>query len=108
MALAALLNYKTDHSFFYDAIEHYLEQCRDVNLLINAKKTREMVLSFSRTYAVYDYLFINNSPIEHAGNFEYLGMVFSNDLKWYANTEILYSKSRFYAFSKFKDFKPTS
>ena len=41
MALVALLNYKTDHSFFYDAIKHYLEQCRDVNLLINAKKTRD-------------------------------------------------------------------
>ena len=110
MALVGLLNYKTDHSFYYDAIEHYLEQCRDVNLLINAKKTQEMVLSFSRTYAVYDYLFINNSPIEHVANFKYLGTVFSNDLKWHANTEVLYNKikSRFYAFSKFKDFKPTS
>ena len=110
MALVGLLNNKTDHYFYYDAIEHYLEQCRDVNLLINAKKTQEMVLSFSRTYAVYDYLFINNSPIEHVANFKYLGTVFSNDLKWHANTEVLYSKikSRFYAFSKFKDFKPTS
>ena len=47
MALVRLLNYKTDHSFYYDAIEHYIEQCRDVNLLIDAKKTQEMVLSFS-------------------------------------------------------------
>ena len=77
-------------------------------IYLSMLRKHKMVLSFSRTYAVYDYLFINNSPIEHAGNFEYLGMVFSNDLKWYANTEILYSKSRFYAFSKFKDFKPTS
>ena len=29
MALVGLLNYKTDHSFYYDAIEHYIEQCRD-------------------------------------------------------------------------------
>ena len=69
MALVGLLNYKTDHSFYYDAIEHYIEHCPDVRLLINAKKTQKMVLSFSRTYAVYDYIFINNSPIEHVANF---------------------------------------
>ena len=53
MALVRLLNYKTDHSFYYDAIEHYIEQCRDVNLLINAKKTQEMVLSFSSPFYVF-------------------------------------------------------
>ena len=59
-----------------------------------------MVLSFSKTYDVYDYLFINNRPIEHVANFKYIGTVFSNDLKWHANTEVLYSmiKSRFYVF----------
>ena len=49
MALVGLLNYKTDHSFYYDAIEHYIEQCRDVNLLINAKKTQEIKVTFSNT-----------------------------------------------------------
>ena len=60
--LVGLLNYKTDHSFYYDAIEHYLDQCPDVHLLINTKKTQEMVLSFRRTIAVCDYLLIF-SPI---------------------------------------------
>ena len=64
MAIVGLLNFKADNEFYFDAVEQFSEQCRSVNLLINAKKTKEMVLSFSRTYAIYDYLFINSQPIE--------------------------------------------
>ena len=45
VALVGLSNYNTDH--YYDAMEHHLEQRRYVNLLINAQKTQEIVLSFN-------------------------------------------------------------
>ena len=59
---------------------------------------------------MYDYLFINGNIIDRVDHFKYLGTVFSHDLKWHANSEVLYNKirMRFYAFSKFKDFRPTS
>jgi hypothetical protein len=107
MAIIGLLDFKTDASFYCDAIEEVLERCKSVNLLINAKKTKEMVLSFSRTHAIYDYLFINGSPIEKVEHFKYLGVIFSNSLKWHEHCTYINSKlrSRFYAFSKFKHFK---
>ena len=109
MAIVGLLNFKADNEFYFDAVEQFSEQCRSVNLLINAKKTKEMVLSFSRTYAIYDYLFINSQPIEKAEHFKYLGTYFSHDLKWHENTCYTYKKlrARFYCFSKFKQFDPS-
>ena len=110
MAIVGLLDFKTDASFYFDTVDNFLEKCRSVNLLINAKKTKEMVLSFSRTFAIYDYLFINGSVIDKVEHFKYLGTTFSNSLKWCENSNCLNSKirSRFYAFSKFKHFKPNA
>lgn len=45
------------------AIEHFVNQCHTVNLSINADKTKEAVLSFSRTCGVYDYLFISDTQL---------------------------------------------
>ena len=53
MAIVGLLNFKTDLSIYFDVVDNFLEQCRSVNLLINAQKTKEMALSFSRSYAIY-------------------------------------------------------
>ena len=91
MALVGLLNYKTDHSFYYDTIELYIDQCRDeMSVYLSMLWNTSDVVSFSRKDAVYDYLFINNSPIEHVANFKNLGTILSNGLKWHANTEVLF------------------
>ena len=55
--------------------------------MINAKKTKEMALSFSRTFTVCDILYINGSVIEEVNHFKYLGTTFIDSLKWH---EILY------------------
>ena len=70
-------------------------------------QVRPMV-SLSRTYGVYDHLFIFNSPIENVDGVKYIGAFFSNNLKWHANSDYVYCKlkQRFFAFSKFKLFHP--
>ena len=69
-----------------------------------------MVLSFSRSYFPCDYVFIDGNLIERVDNFKYLGTFFNDNLKWSSNTDNVYSKlrQRFFAFSKFKHFKPNS
>ena len=52
MAIVGLLDFKTDASFSFDTVDNFLEKCRSINLLINAKKTKEMILSFSRPFAI--------------------------------------------------------
>ena len=64
MALIVLLNFqKEDSSFYFNAVNFFVNQCKSVNLLINASKTKEMVVSFSRLYGIYDHLFIDNNVI---------------------------------------------
>ena len=59
MAIVGLLDFKTDaSSFYFDTVDNFWENGRSVNLLINAKKTKEMVLSFSRTFATLDTLIL--------------------------------------------------
>ena len=112
MALVGLLNYgnQDDPSEYFNHIQTFVEQCKSNNLVINPSKTKEMVLSFSRSYFPCDYVFINGNLIERVDNFKYLGTFFNDNLKWSSNTDNVYSKlrQRFFAFSKFKHFKPNS
>ena len=64
-----------------------------------------MVMHFSKSCAIYDYIFVNGQssvfPLKH------LGIYFDNDLKWQSNSDYVYGKlkQRFYAFSQFCHFK---
>ena len=80
MAIVGLLDFKTDASFYFDTVDNFLEKGHSVNLLINAKKTKEMILSFSRTFAIDNYLFINDSVIDKVEHFKYFGTTFSNSV----------------------------
>ena len=110
MAIVGLLNFKdSDTSYpFFDAIQTFVDQCASVNLLINASKTKEMVVNFSKSCAIYDYSFINGRS--SVSSFKYLGIYFDNDLKWQSNSDYVYGKlkQRFYAFSQFFHFKPST
>ena len=67
-----------------------------------------MVVSFSRTHFVQDYIFIDGRLIEKVNDFKYLGTFFNVNLKWSRNTDHIFKKlkQRFFAFSKFKHFNP--
>lgn len=60
-------------------IEHLIDQCNSVNLGVNSKNTKERVLSFSKTYAVCDHIFIAGTLIDEVEK----SNIFSDDLKWH-------------------------
>ena len=93
----------------FDSVQLLTEQCASLSLILNTVKTKEMVVNFSKSCAIYDYVFINGNPIEKVESFKYLGTIFDNDLKWSSNTDYIYGKvkKRFYAFSRFKHFRPS-
>ena len=85
-----------------------VSKCKAANWIINADKTRKMFVSFSRTHSVCDYVFVDGKLIDKVDDFKYLGTFFGANLKWSSNTDHIYKKlkQRFFAFSKFKHFKP--
>ena len=110
MALIGLLDFKSknDPNDYFDAVDSFVSKCKAANLIINADKTKEMIVSFSRTHSVCDYVFIDGKLIDKVDDFKYLGTFFGANLKWSSNTDHIYKKlkQRFFAFSKFKHFKP--
>ena len=63
--IVGFLNFKAPSTSYpyFKSIQNFVEQCASVNLFINSTKNMEMVVSFGRTYGIYDYLFINGSRI---------------------------------------------
>ena len=76
--------------------------------LIHANKTKEMDVNFSRTYAIFGYIFISGNPNEHVASFKCLGIFLDDKLEWHSVTDDICGKLRkcFYAFSCFKHFRP--
>mgnify|MGYP001804222473 CR=1 FL=1 len=80
-----------------------------MNLILNTVQTKEIVVNFSKSCVIYDYVFIYGNPIEKVESLKYLGTIIDNDLKWSSNTEYVYGKvkKRFYALYRCKHFRPS-
>jgi len=94
--LGLLKHNDPDHSYF-NTITRFTTWCQASNLMLSTDKTKEMVFDFCRTYDITSNVFIDNKPIAKVLEFKYLGISFSHDLKWQANSDSLYKKlkSRF-------------
>ena len=56
------------------------------NLILNATKTKEMILDFRRHRSDLLPLYINGDCVERVHSFTLLGTTISADLSWTANT----------------------
>lgn len=108
-AIAALLKHNMDDSSYFDTIDFLVDWCADHNLLLNASKTKEMVINFSKTTSVNSPVLVKNSIIERVSSFKYLGVNFNNKLTWDTHFNTLKSKlkQRFYSFYHFCSFNPS-
>ena len=78
--------------------------CKLHNLLLNVKKTKEMVFDFKKRPNVINRICIDN---ESVGKYKYLGTVISSDLKWSNNINEQFkkaSKRRLYFLRKLREF----
>ena len=77
------------------------EWCRKHNLLLNVKKTKEIVFDFRKRQNVIDQIYIGNDGVE-----KYLGNVICGDLKWTDNIkeQVKKSNKRLYFLRKLKEF----
>ena len=74
---------------------HHLEQwCADNDLLLNAKKTKELVFSNAKDSPTTSPLVINNSDIEIVESFTYLGTVLTSKMDFTLNTDKTIKKAR--------------
>ncbi|KAI3352120.1 hypothetical protein L3Q82_020931, partial [Scortum barcoo] len=67
--------------------------CRQNNLCINVKKTKEMIVDFRRGRLLLPSLYIDWAVVEVVSSFRYLGVHISDDLTWSNNNSCLIRKA---------------
>ncbi|KAI3375174.1 hypothetical protein L3Q82_021084, partial [Scortum barcoo] len=73
--------------------KHLEGWCRQNNLCINVKKTKEMIVDFRRGRHLPSPLYIGGTAVEVVSSFRYLGVHISDDLTWSKNTSCLIRKA---------------
>ncbi|KAI3375837.1 hypothetical protein L3Q82_004114 [Scortum barcoo] len=74
-----------DESDYRQEVEHLEGWCRQNNLCINVKKTKEMIVDFRRGRHLPSPLYIGGTAVEVVSSFRYLGVHISDDLTWSKN-----------------------
>ncbi|KAI3354853.1 hypothetical protein L3Q82_004545 [Scortum barcoo] len=82
-----------DESDYRQEVEHLEGWCRQNNLCINVKKTKEMIVDFRRGRHLPSPLYIGGTAVEVVSSFRYLGVHISDDLTWSKNTSCLIRKA---------------
>ncbi|KAI3375380.1 hypothetical protein L3Q82_021869 [Scortum barcoo] len=78
-----------DESDYRQEVEQLEGWCRQNNLCINVKKTKEMIVDFRRGRHLPSPLYIGGTAVEVVSSFRYLGVHISDDLTWSKNTSFL-------------------
>uniref|UniRef100_A0AAR2JX07 Reverse transcriptase domain-containing protein n=1 Tax=Pygocentrus nattereri TaxID=42514 RepID=A0AAR2JX07_PYGNA len=82
-----------DESNYRQEVEHLEGWCRENNLCINVKKTKEMIVDFRRGHHDHLPLHIGGSEVEVVDSYRYLGVHLSSNLTWSNNTSTLLRKA---------------
>ena len=83
-----------DESAYHNEVSNLVKWCGENNLLLNASKTKEVIVDFrQKKKSPIRPLYINGEIIETVDSFKFLGTIISNDLKWEQNVDKLVKKA---------------
>ncbi|KAK7896418.1 hypothetical protein WMY93_021743 [Mugilogobius chulae] len=84
-----------DDAEYRGLTQDFVDWCQQNHLLLNAGKTKEMVVDFRRRHSIAPPpVNIQGRDIERVDSYKYLGVHLNNKLDWTHNTDALYRKAR--------------
>ena len=83
-----------DESAYRDEVERLVGWCSANNLLLNATKTKELVVDYRRKKTVIQPLMIGRVCVEGVSDFRFLGVNIMEDQTWGVNTTGLVKKAK--------------
>lgn len=83
-----------DESAYRDEVERLSSWCKDNNLLLNTKKTKELIIDYRRHKTEIQPLIINDDCVERVTDFRFLGVSIEGNLSWSVNTSELLKKTQ--------------
>lgn len=95
-----------DEGEYRDLVAAFTTWSRRKGLLLNALKTKEMIVDFRRLKRSHQPVIVDGQNIENVQSYKYLGVHLDNKLDWSVQTGTAYKKgqSRLYFLRKLKSF----
>ena len=95
-----------DEVGYRNVITKFLVWCENNYLVLNVKKTKEIVFDFRKTANTIEPVEIKNESVEIVKELKYLGTFIDSKLNWNANTTHVYKRpnQRLYFLRKLKSF----
>ena len=90
-AILSLLHKDSITSAYFSEIENFVQWCDAHQLILNVKKTKEMVLH-PRSVGDHSPVVIHDSPIEQVSSYKYLWVHVDDTFSWYVHVESLRSR----------------
>ena len=75
-----------DELMYREGVKHLEGWCRENNLMLNADKTKEMIIDFRRSQPEHAPLSISGRAVDRVEDIKFLGVQISQDLSWNKNT----------------------
>ncbi|KAK1797761.1 hypothetical protein P4O66_008113 [Electrophorus voltai] len=97
-----------DERAYLEEIKHLENWCQKNNLLLNVRKTEELIVDCTKKQERhYQSVRINGTMVERVDSFRYLGVHISQDLSWSRHTNSLAKKARqrLYHLRRLRDFR---
>ena len=93
-AIIALINDPAKDDLLYrKQIADTVQWCRDHNLILNTKKTKELIYDVQRNKPEYTPVQVNNESVTQVKTFKYLGVLLSDDMTWSDHVGTITSKA---------------
>ena len=91
---------------YFEEVKCFVGWCEKNFLMLNVKKTKEMIIDFRIRKNPMRQLEINDESVETVGSYKYLGFTIDNKLNWHAHVDVLCNKlyTRLFFLIKLKSF----
>ena len=91
-SIQALISSETDLLNYENEISRFVKWCDDHFLLLNVKKTKEVIFDFRLKDNVHSNILIKGQEVERVKEYKYLGVVFDEKLDWSKNSITIQKK----------------
>ena len=91
-SIQALIKSDYDLQNYFSEVNRFVFWCDSHFLLLNVKKTKELIFDFRKINNHHESIIIKNEIVEKVTNYKYLGVIFDERLDWVSNSDNLQSK----------------
>ena len=92
-SIQALIKTTDDVANYFSEVNRFVEWCDSHFLLLNVKKTKELIFDFRKTDNHHESIIIKGETVERVSTYKYLGVIFDENLDWVKNSETLQCKA---------------